>query len=68
MEWVNLRELPAGPKVDPTKGLPSQHGDHLFDGGYDFIGTGSTPPARGSSTASSRSPWTPSAYLRPTPT
>jgi sulfonate transport system substrate-binding protein len=44
VEWVNLRELPAGPKVDPTKGLPSQHGDHLFDGGYDFIGTGSTPP------------------------
>jgi sulfonate transport system substrate-binding protein len=44
VEWVNLRELPAGEKVDPLKGLPSQHGDHLFDGGYDFIGTGSTPP------------------------
>ncbi|WP_407671711.1 ABC transporter substrate-binding protein [Nocardia aurantiaca] len=24
--------------------MPSAHGDHLFDGGYDFIGTGSTPP------------------------
>jgi sulfonate transport system substrate-binding protein len=44
VEWVNLRDLPAGQKVDPTAGLPSQHGDHLFDGGYDFIGTGSTPP------------------------
>ena len=44
VEWVNLRELPAGAKVDPTKSLPSQHSDHLFDGGYDFIGTGSTPP------------------------
>lgn len=44
VEWVNLRELPAGAPVDPLKGLPSQHGDHLFDGGYDFIGTGSTPP------------------------
>ena len=44
VEWVNLRDLPAGEKVDPLKGLPSQHGDHLFDGGYDFIGTGSTPP------------------------
>ena len=31
VEWVNLRELPAGPKVDPTKSLPSQHGDHLFE-------------------------------------
>jgi sulfonate transport system substrate-binding protein len=44
VEWVNLRDLPAGEKADPLKGLPSQHGDHLFDGGYDFIGTGSTPP------------------------
>jgi len=44
VEWVNLRHLPAGEKVDPLAGLPSQHGDHLFDGGYDFIGTGSTPP------------------------
>jgi sulfonate transport system substrate-binding protein len=44
VEWVNLRELPRGPRVDPTKALPSDHGDHLFDGGYDFIGTGSTPP------------------------
>ncbi|MER7127565.1 ABC transporter substrate-binding protein [Streptosporangium saharense] len=44
VEWVDLRSLPAGDKPDPTKGLPSVHGDHLFDGGYDFIGTGSTPP------------------------
>jgi sulfonate transport system substrate-binding protein len=44
VEWVNLRDLPAGEKVDPYKGMPSHHGDHLFDGGYDFIGTGSTPP------------------------
>ena len=44
VEWVNLRSLPAGAPVDPLKGLPAQHGDHLFDGGYDFIGTGSTPP------------------------
>lgn len=44
VEWVNLRDLPAGEKVDPLRGLPSQHGDHLFDGGYHFIGTGSTPP------------------------
>ncbi|MFF0575889.1 aliphatic sulfonate ABC transporter substrate-binding protein [Streptosporangium saharense] len=44
VEWVDLRDLPAGDKPDPTKGLPSVHGDHLFDGGYDFIGTGSTPP------------------------
>ena len=44
VEWVNLRELPGGGRVDPKRALPSQHGDHLFDGGYDFIGTGSTPP------------------------
>ncbi|MBB4920858.1 aliphatic sulfonate ABC transporter substrate-binding protein [Streptosporangium saharense] len=44
VEWVDLRDLPAGDKPDPTKGLPSVHGDHLFDGGYDFVGTGSTPP------------------------
>ncbi|MFF4414880.1 aliphatic sulfonate ABC transporter substrate-binding protein [Streptosporangium sp. NPDC001559] len=44
VEWVDLRDLPAGDRTDPTKGLPSVHGDHLFDGGYDFIGTGSTPP------------------------
>ena len=43
VEWVNLRSLPRE-RVDPTSGLPSAHGDHLFDGGYDFIGTGSTPP------------------------
>lgn len=44
VEWVNLRDLPNGGPVDPTSGLPSHHGDRLFDGGYDFIGTGSTPP------------------------
>ncbi|GAB2856003.1 sulfonate ABC transporter substrate-binding protein [Actinocorallia aurea] len=44
VEWVNLRDLPSGERVDPTRGLPSVHSDHLFDGGYDFIGTGSTPP------------------------
>ncbi|MES9601914.1 MULTISPECIES: ABC transporter substrate-binding protein [Actinomadura] len=44
VEWVDLRSLPAGERPDPTRGLPSAHGDHLFDGGYDFIGTGSTPP------------------------
>lgn len=43
VEWVDLREL-GNPRVDPTRGLPSSHGDHLFDGGYDFVGTGSTPP------------------------
>ncbi|RKS78857.1 sulfonate transport system substrate-binding protein [Actinomadura pelletieri DSM 43383] len=44
VEWVDLRSLPAGDRPEPTQGLPSLHGDHLFDGGYDFIGTGSTPP------------------------
>ncbi|MEU6411818.1 ABC transporter substrate-binding protein [Microbispora sp. NPDC046933] len=44
VEWVNLRDLPSGDRVAPTEGLPSQHSDHLFDGGYDFIGTGATPP------------------------
>jgi len=44
VEWVDLRSLGRGPRVDPTRTLPSAHGDHLFDGGYDFIGTGSTPP------------------------
>jgi sulfonate transport system substrate-binding protein len=44
VEWVDLRSLEHGPRVDPTRALPSAHGDHLFDGGYDFIGTGSTPP------------------------
>ncbi|MEV7010493.1 aliphatic sulfonate ABC transporter substrate-binding protein [Streptosporangium sp. NPDC051022] len=44
VEWVDLRSLPAGDAPAPTDGLPSVHGDHLFDGGYDFIGTGSTPP------------------------
>ncbi|MET8049101.1 ABC transporter substrate-binding protein [Streptosporangium sp. NPDC005286] len=44
VEWVNLRSLPTGERVDPTRALPSVHSDHLFDGGYDFIGTGATPP------------------------
>ncbi|MQY27559.1 ABC transporter substrate-binding protein [Nocardia aurantia] len=43
IEWVDLRTL-DNPRIDPTAGLPSGHGDHLFDGGYDVIGTGSTPP------------------------
>ncbi|WP_131742858.1 aliphatic sulfonate ABC transporter substrate-binding protein [Actinomadura roseirufa] len=44
VEWVDFRSLPSGARPAPTEGLPSAHGDHLFDGGYDFIGTGSTPP------------------------
>ncbi|GAA4584710.1 sulfonate ABC transporter substrate-binding protein [Planotetraspora phitsanulokensis] len=44
VEWVDLRSLPQGERPDATEGLPTVHGDHLFDGGYDFIGTGSTPP------------------------
>ncbi|WP_067806771.1 ABC transporter substrate-binding protein [Nocardia beijingensis] len=44
VEWVDLRELPRPAPVDPKRGLPSLHSDHLFDGGYDFIGTGFTPP------------------------
>ncbi|MGW5162695.1 ABC transporter substrate-binding protein [Nonomuraea wenchangensis] len=44
VEWVDLNALGRGERVDPTRALPSAHGDHLFDGGYDFIGTGSTPP------------------------
>jgi sulfonate transport system substrate-binding protein len=43
VEWVDFRTL-SRDRVDPYEGLPSAHGDHLFDGGYDFIGTGSTPP------------------------
>lgn len=41
---MDLRSLPQGERPDATKALPTVHGDHLFDGGYDFIGTGSTPP------------------------
>ncbi|GAA4043483.1 ABC transporter substrate-binding protein [Nonomuraea soli] len=44
VEWVDFRSLPAGERPSPQEGLPTAHGDHLFDGGYDFIGTGSTPP------------------------
>jgi sulfonate transport system substrate-binding protein len=43
-EWVDLRDLPRSAPVDPRTGLPSLHSDHLFTGGYDFIGTGFTPP------------------------
>ncbi|MEU4311448.1 ABC transporter substrate-binding protein [Nocardia sp. NPDC024068] len=47
-EWVDLRELPAPPRADPRTGLPTLHSDWLFeDGGYDFIGTGFTPPITG---------------------
>ncbi|MEU7003963.1 ABC transporter substrate-binding protein [Nonomuraea sp. NPDC046570] len=42
--WVDLRSLDPGERPAPHDGLPSVHSDHLFDGGYDFIGTGSTPP------------------------
>ncbi|WP_019634132.1 ABC transporter substrate-binding protein [Actinomadura atramentaria] len=42
--WVDLRDLAPGDRPDPRTGLPSVHSDHLFDGGYDFIGTGATPP------------------------
>ncbi|WP_280243915.1 ABC transporter substrate-binding protein [Nocardia abscessus] len=44
VEWVDLRDLPRPAPVDPRTGLPSLHSDHLFTGGYDFIGTGFTPP------------------------
>lgn len=44
VEWVDLRALPRPAPIDPKRGLPSLHSDHLFDGGYDFIGTGFTPP------------------------
>ncbi|MFI6503832.1 ABC transporter substrate-binding protein [Nonomuraea typhae] len=44
VEWVDLNSLGRGERVDPARALPSAHGDHLFDGGYDVIGTGSTPP------------------------
>ncbi|MGH1565543.1 ABC transporter substrate-binding protein [Mumia sp. DW29H23] len=46
--WVDLRELPTGPKVGVRDGLPTQHADHLFtEEGYDVIGTGFTPPITG---------------------
>ncbi|MEU1203913.1 ABC transporter substrate-binding protein [Nocardia sp. NPDC005825] len=45
VEWVDLRELPRPAPVDVKSALPSQHSDWLFDErGYDFIGTGFTPP------------------------
>ena len=48
VEWVDLRSLPASPEPDPTTGLPTLHSDWLFtEGGYDFIGTGFTPPITG---------------------
>jgi len=47
-EWVDLRTLPAPPAVDPKHALPTLHSDWLFDaGGYDFVGTGFTPPVTG---------------------
>ncbi|MFD1811739.1 ABC transporter substrate-binding protein [Rhodococcus gannanensis] len=48
VEWVDLRDLPASPTVDPRTALPSLHSDWLFEtGGYDIIGTGFTPPITG---------------------
>ncbi|GAA3791978.1 ABC transporter substrate-binding protein [Amycolatopsis tucumanensis] len=48
VEWVDLRALPAKPPVDPKSALPTLHSDWLFEpGGYDFIGTGFTPPVTG---------------------
>ena len=48
IEWVDLRELPSKPPVDPVNALPTLHSDWLFDdGGYDVIGTGFTPPITG---------------------
>ncbi|WP_067820947.1 ABC transporter substrate-binding protein [Nocardia inohanensis] len=45
VEWVDLRTLPAPAPVDVKTALPAQHSDYLFsDPGYDFIGTGFTPP------------------------
>ncbi|MFJ4654019.1 ABC transporter substrate-binding protein [Nocardia sp. NPDC088792] len=45
IEWVDLRTLAQPAPVDVKTGLPSQHSDWLFDErGYDFIGTGFTPP------------------------
>ncbi|AHH19623.1 putative aliphatic sulfonates transporter substrate-binding protein [Nocardia nova SH22a] len=45
VEWVDLRALPQPPRADVKTALPSVHSDHLFtEGGYDFIGTGFTPP------------------------
>jgi hypothetical protein len=45
VEWVDLRALPAKPPVDPKNALPTLHFDWLSEeGGYDFIGTGFTPP------------------------
>ncbi|MCP2323063.1 sulfonate transport system substrate-binding protein [Hamadaea flava] len=44
VEWIDIRTLPPGPRPDVTAGLPTSHGDGLFDGSYDFIGTGFTPP------------------------
>ncbi|WP_406229410.1 ABC transporter substrate-binding protein [Nocardia sp. NBC_01009] len=48
VEWVDLRTLPPSQRIDPKTGLPSLHSDWLFtEGGYDFIGTGFTPPVTG---------------------
>lgn len=46
--WVDLRKLPAKPPADPKSALPTLHSDWLFEpGGYDFVGTGFTPPVTG---------------------
>ncbi|MQY22646.1 ABC transporter substrate-binding protein [Nocardia macrotermitis] len=45
VEWVDLRALPQPARADVKSALPSVHSDHLFAaGGFDFIGTGFTPP------------------------
>lgn len=43
IEWVDFNSL-TNSRVDPRASLPTWHGDHLFDGSYDIIGTGATPP------------------------
>ncbi|PPJ26928.1 ABC transporter substrate-binding protein [Nocardia nova] len=45
VEWVDLRALPQPARADVKTALPSLHSDYLFSSdGYDFIGTGFTPP------------------------
>lgn len=44
IEWVDFEEYS---KTQPKKSgleLPTAHSDGLFDGSFDFIGTGATPP------------------------
>ncbi|GAA3566146.1 sulfonate ABC transporter substrate-binding protein [Amycolatopsis ultiminotia] len=48
VEWVDLRSLPAAAPVEVKTALPTLHSDWLFEpGGYDFVGTGFTPPVTG---------------------